>query len=253
MISISTSPPVALMLALLLPAAAAQEESGPVSAIYRNTFQGNNLAGWSTVVRDRSRQKGIGVSTTPDRTEKVLGEFGNQTVHLDLEGLPPHDSITLSFDLLIIRSWDGNDARYGPDIWRLAVDGKETLKTSFSNTTSPQSYPARYPASRRPRAAAAAVNCYGYTWALSGIFDGPMDAAYRITRTLPHTGKSVRLSFGASLVDPDEILANESWALDDVVVTVQEATRPPQVKVEESTVDTVVVEPLPTPVYTGAP
>src|SRR5262249_46117112 len=37
-----------------------------------------------------------------------LGQFSNQVVTLSLPSLPAHEQATISFDLYLIRSWDGN-------------------------------------------------------------------------------------------------------------------------------------------------
>lgn len=192
--------------------------------IYRNDFESGDRAGWRIVPDVSSTSRKLAVSSTPDGTEKVLGEFGSQQIILHLDNLPSHDSLVVSFDLLIIRSWDGNNHQFGPDVWELAVDGTTILHTTFSNTTYPQSFPGTYPsAANQGRTGAEVTDAYGYTWKLPGIFSGPMDAMYRITRTIAHTNDSTELSFFASLVDsPDEGLANESWALDNISVAVLE-------------------------------
>lgn len=190
--------------------------------IYRNDFESGDTSRWSM------RRPGVSsspqrltTSVTGDGTERVLGEFGSQEVILRLDKLPPHDSLTVTCDLLIIRSWDGNNRQFGPDIWDLSIDDSLLLHTTFSNTTYSQSFPGAYPSANNPaRTGVEVADAYGYTWSLPGIFSGPMDAMYRITRTIPHSHDSTAISFSASLVDaPGDGLANESWALDNVSVT----------------------------------
>jgi uncharacterized protein YegL len=53
---------------------------------------------------------------------------------LTLSGLAPHTSATVSFDLFIIRSWDGTASPpYGPDTWGISADGSLLLQATFSN------------------------------------------------------------------------------------------------------------------------
>lgn len=83
--------------------------------IYNNDFQTPVGSEWSVTGRD----------TTPAGSRTFLGQFGNNTASLTLGGLVPHNSLTLSFDLFVIRSWDGNSSisGAGPDIFTLGVSG----------------------------------------------------------------------------------------------------------------------------------
>ncbi len=83
--------------------------------------------------------------------ERFLGEFGgpqigmpgdpgynqtrvDQTIFLTRANLPEHTSLTLAFDLYILKSWDGASPRYGPDRFILSVsNGPTLLDTTFSN------------------------------------------------------------------------------------------------------------------------
>ena len=70
--------------------------------------------------------------TTPEGARGFLGQFSNGDVTLTLDDLPSHTEITVSFNLFLIRTWDGNDD--SPDIWELSVAGGSTLLiTTFSN------------------------------------------------------------------------------------------------------------------------
>ena len=93
-----------------------------------------------------------------------LGQFLNQTVSLLLSGLPTHSQVTVSFDLFVIQSWDGNFPRAGPDIWDLTVAGGPTLlHTTFSNCRHNQAYPDTFPGGDNPAGTGASeVNTLGY-------------------------------------------------------------------------------------------
>ena len=71
---------------------------------------------------------------SPNHAQRFLGEFGGpqiglpgepsynhtrveQTVSLALRDLPPHAALKISFDLYILKSWDGLSPAYGPDRW----------------------------------------------------------------------------------------------------------------------------------------
>ena len=79
--------------------------------VYKNDFEKTVGREWSLPITD----------TTPKGGRRFLGQFCNDTVQLTLENLPPHSKVTVSFDLFIIRKWDGNYRRYGPDYWDLSI------------------------------------------------------------------------------------------------------------------------------------
>lgn len=156
-----------------------------------------------------------------------LGEFGNQTVSSRLTDLPPHNYVTVEFDLHILRSWEGSmtvvdgDA-IGPDTWRLAADGRTLLHTTFSNVDwKPyyQAYPGMFWAELRnaPRTGAAAINSLCYTYNGS-----PLDSTYHLVFGFEHEGGSLALDFSAAGLQD---LADESWGLSNINVSVDAQQR----------------------------
>ena len=101
--------------------------------IYFNDFQGTVGSEWSHTT--------VASAPNPDfgGNRLFLGEFGNDTVTLSLNGIPTHSYLSVSFELFLIHSWDGNDMTVfndplGPDYWRLSVNnGPVLLDTTFSN------------------------------------------------------------------------------------------------------------------------
>jgi len=93
-------------------------------------------------------------TTTPNLARIFLGRFAGENVRLNLDALPEHCSVTVSFDLLIIGSWEGSTGYFaGPDTWDLdaSVPGEccpseNLLHASFANCSCRyQSYPDTYP------------------------------------------------------------------------------------------------------------
>lgn len=191
--------------------------------LYSSDFSTDETGGWTTDVTNSRWQRPVAVSTTPDGVQRFLGEFGNQTVRLTLRDLPPHDSLTVSFDLFILRSWDGNT---DPDLWSFSVDDSLLMRTTFSNVTYPQAFPGTWPNTRADaRMGAAANNSLGFTWNEPTVYDGPLDSYYRLTFTLPHSASTATLSFAAQLKDVRPVMSNESWGLDNIVVQGERAPR----------------------------
>lgn len=57
-----------------------------------------------------------------------------EIVTLTLSGLTPGQAYAIAFDLFIGASWDGSANGFGPDSWRLTIDGVSLVNTTFSNT-----------------------------------------------------------------------------------------------------------------------
>ncbi len=237
----------ALRVACLVPALCL---SGWAVTVYQNNFQGpagSTYPEWSggeysytannagTVSSGGGRQAITNVESANGR-ERFLGEFGgpavvtarpfdarhfvrmDQSVRLTLGDLARHSSATVSFDLYVLKSWDGNNPNYGPDRWRLSVPGGPTLlDTSFSNNFKTGSFDLSlqdYPhAGSAPQAGAAAVKTLGYT------FFG--DSTYHLSFTFAHAADTLTLEFASSLFE-GKGENDESWGLDNVVVSIDQ-------------------------------
>lgn len=204
-------------------------------------------------------------STTPSG-RRFLGEFGNSTAILSLAGLPAHAEVTVSFDVYVIRSWDGSYSlnNLGPDRFRVSADGANLLDTTFSNkntlrwpnvTPMKQAYSTSNPNGDFPAMTGAAeAHSLGYNFSSSTGNYQSMDSVYRITRTFAHSGSMLSLSFAGSGL---QALSDESWGLDNVVVTVPPPPVVPQIVSltatgSDSPGNTVVVaaaEPIPLNVF----
>ncbi|MGD8414696.1 MAG: hypothetical protein PVF33_10710, partial [Candidatus Latescibacterota bacterium] len=100
----------------------------PTTPIYANDFSKSLGDEWSVDTRE----------TSPTGVQ-FLGRFAAEKAQLSLSGLPSHTSLTLTFKLYIIQSWDGNGEN---DRWKCSVlNGPTLLMANFSNTGSTQSYP----------------------------------------------------------------------------------------------------------------
>lgn len=165
-----------------------------------------------------------------------LGELGNQTASLNLEGLPVHNRVLLIFDLYLLRSWDGNREYFfpranrpplllGPDQWRLSSGPLALLATTFSNWLSKeghvgnwtQAFPGSYPGLDYPSMAGAAERnslCYSY-WGGETNDPEPMDSIYHQHVIFEHTSPTLTLDFSALGL---EEISNESWGLNNVQV-----------------------------------
>ena len=138
---------------------------------------------------------------------------------------------TVSFDLYVIRSWDGNGPYSAGETWSLSVDGGPVLidNTNFSNTEAvnpTQAYPDVYPTGDYPaRQGAVENNTLGFT-----IIDNDneiMDAVYHIEKTFLHSDDSLVLEFSGSGLQSNLLTGgvyDESWGIDNVSVIPEPAT-----------------------------
>jgi hypothetical protein len=172
--------------------------------VYTNDFEGLVGSEWNVPAS---------IATTPIGARKFLGEFAGATAALQLSDLPPHTHLKVSFDLFVLKSWDGNHTDFGPDQFYVTLRGGSRLFSGTFSNYSPteQSYPGA-PGSRYPsRTGAVENNTLGYTH--SNL--GPADAVYHLTLAFEHTAATVTLDFsGVNLQD----IPDESWGLDNVRV-----------------------------------
>jgi len=185
--------------------------------VYQNDFETKKVDGWS---KDK-------LSETPKGECTFLGNFGAERVTLTLKDLPKHKFIRVSFDLYVIRTWDGETTQesfgeaVGPDVFTFQIDDRPAaVRCTFSNlpkreSVDRQSYPFSSPGVGVPAQwGAKEKGTLGYM----SSFDGgeqPCDSVYAFSLVLPHTADVLKLRFaGVNLQE----LSDESWGLDNVKV-----------------------------------
>lgn len=202
--------PYLLFTALLLNATASQ-----AAVLYENDFQTAAGSEWSqTTLQNAPTPYSFG-------PRSFLGEFGNDTVSLNLSGLTPHDSLLLTFDLYLIRTWDGSSSGttfdYGNDSFKVSVgNGPVLLDKTFSNgNPAGQSFG---PAAINPQFTGAAET-YSLGYVVPGsILAEPqvMDSVYRMSFAFAHNTDLLTLNFSGYGL---QSLGDESWGLDNVQVS----------------------------------
>jgi hypothetical protein len=168
------------------------------------------------------------VTKCPSGKHTFLGPFAYGSVTLSLDNLPEHARVRLSFDLMIIMTWDGdanldNPDAIGPDLFNVTVDrGPRLVHASFvarpSSETQTQSFPGRFPYDHLPAGTGAAESrSLGYRWWGPGGTGLPDDYVYHIERSFAHSGKSLKIAFsGINL----QAANDECWGLENVRVEV---------------------------------
>ncbi len=205
--------------------------------IYHNDFSnGKSLNEWSTDKPIAGPWNNpIKIDSTPNGNRHFLGQFGQQSISLTLSNLPKHDSINIEFQLFVIKSWDGNDSRQGPDIFKISVDDSVMYQTTFSNDINEtQDYPGEYianaPKKNKRQTGANEINTLGY------YHNGPKDNYYEYgdavyyfqnqnAKIYPHNKDSIIISFVGELnqsasMPETHVMKDESWGISTVNISI---------------------------------
>jgi hypothetical protein len=205
---------------MLLVAAQKADESKVVYEENFNDFDRDLKIVWSNAKTEM----------TPNGKTRFLGQFFNESVKLTLDRLPIHKTVTLTFDLYVTRTWDGNSDIYGPDVWGLNLeDSLPLIKTTFSNQSGgQQNFACKvgedastgcYSKGATPAFGAAAINSLGFDAALN-----TKDCVYKIKRAFAHDRSFLILNFFGDLKEASPEFRNtinEGWGLDNVRIEIQ--------------------------------
>ncbi len=182
--------------------------------VYSNTFDNGNLSAITNAI------------TTKFNSTTVLGNYNNSGFQLNLDKLPEHDLVIISFDLYIHDSWDGNaPSPEGPDIWQAMIDNESFISTTFSNEDcpagnfcTPQSYPKDYPNNNNnPKAGAFRTDLPGLCLWKNKLNGTTM---YKISRTFKHSKNTLSLACSDKLTKGVNTsgACDESWSVDNISV-----------------------------------
>lgn len=164
---------------------------------------------------------GLGPSTNQFAGSFLRSETGN-VVRLQLGGLPTHNSIGLDFLFAAIDSLDGQGAFPSGDFFRISIDGVVVFRESFANAVSSQIQTYQPP----PGVQLARFQDLGF----SGPGGFYTDSAYWMGGdpqfgNIGHTASILTIEF---VIEGPGIqpLTDESWAMDNLTVTVDTRTFP---------------------------
>lgn len=166
------------------------------------------------------------------------------TVKLQLTGLPPHTGVNLGFLLAAIDSLDGAGNFPSGDYFRIKLDDVTIFRESLANAVVSQ-IQTYVPA---PGAELARWQDLGFT----GPGSFYRDSAYHFgleprLQNIPHSSSDLKLEIVIEGVGAQDI-NDESWAIDNLAVTVTNAAVPPQPRLIHTKVTFPVGN---TPYFTG--
>ncbi|MDN3669231.1 hypothetical protein QWY93_07815 [Echinicola jeungdonensis] len=157
--------------------------------------------------------------------DTVLGNYNNEEVLLQLEGLPRHNIVRVNIDLLVHDSWDGNlKGLGGPDKWYMKLDNMEIINTTFSNSICSysyclyQSYPDNYGRHYDPKTGAININLPGLCQYNS---ESNWTSLYKISKLVYHHGSNLEIILGDQLIqeNAENPICDESWSLAKIEVS----------------------------------
>ena len=172
----------------------------------------------------------------------VIGNFNNDGFRIHLNELQSHNYISISFDLYIHGSWDGNFNGFDPDfpdLWSMEIrpdmsdfqdPDSQIFSTTFSNSPCfdnyclHQSYPNPYPFTNNPQLGALKTElsevCLADGW------NNVKTSLYKIEKTFNHSGGAFIIGFYDKLYQPNAIdshgkviqKCDESWSMDNIKI-----------------------------------
>jgi hypothetical protein len=209
-----------------LPALAVCLLVSPVSAatiVFSTDFNSSTPAEFSSGASRESVQGYEGLGHAGNQFSgsflRNAGAFPDLTITLTLTGLPDHNRLSLGFLLAIIDTWDGSGGS-GPDFFNVILDGT----TIFSETFDTQEFGADQSYVPAPNVLLTPRIDRGFNF-VNNTDDGYDMSLEPRFQNIPHTGSTAVIQWNASGAGLESTL-NESWAIDNVIVTVSTVPEP---------------------------
>lgn len=178
----------------------------PEDAFYWSDFDGGKGPGAEWSRRDLIDGR--------EPESSLLGAFGAEVVIFTLTDLPEHRFVRIYLELYALNSWDGNDPKYGTDMWAAKMaDGPRLICASIANWPATQSFPMPFSLLQAPGRAGGRY----FTLARSSLGGRTSDrqTVFPMLFTVPHTSDTLGLHFAGIRIEGEP---DESWALDNVGV-----------------------------------
>lgn len=203
------------------PKPAEQRPVGP-SVVFEDNFDNGLKPGWSQTRTD----------LTPNGRTRFLGQFYNDQIALRVNDLPVHKTITATFDLYVINSWDGDlSPTDAPDFWVLKLESSpDSVFTTFSNQDGGRQRFACRPGEEAAACQSSSVPATTGALAINSLGFNTMpglrikDCIYRIKRVFRHDQNYLNFYFYGQLkegIPGNQNVGNESWGIDNVRIEAQ--------------------------------
>jgi hypothetical protein len=150
---------------------------------------------------------------------KVLGPFNNAGADFNIEDIPDHNVLEVSFDFFAHDNWEGNKPTQNgiPDLFVMKYDKNPKFLTTFSgNIQYKQSFPEWFPQGSNPAMGNAIRTDLPGRCAWKDRKNGTV--MYKIVQQFTHSNKSFQLSLSDAL-QPFNSECEKSWSIDNIKIT----------------------------------
>lgn len=183
-------------------------QSAHAGVVYSSNFSSLDAPGF-TVTGAQGNPNAAGVITAPNGLSFLGILTQGADAQLNLTGLAPHSTVTVSYDLYALRSVDGDNGTYGPDSFTFKVDGTTITNYTFGFPGNTQSYPT--PGSPGESGAVANdPNAFGY----GNYYDGAV--TYSFTQQLVDSAAGLTLDF---VGNSNQAWPDEGFGINNVIVS----------------------------------
>lgn len=155
-----------------------------------------------------------------------LGRFETGGLILNIEGLPAHQWLRISFDFYVHDKWEGNGLRgNGEDVVIFNVDALNLHFSSIVNTAcigqdceAVQSFPNRIGQGQNPENSNVARSDLPGVCHFKEVVGGTK--LIKFANRIPHTSNNLRVNIAAGIKDAGPDLCLKSWSLDNLKISV---------------------------------
>jgi hypothetical protein len=157
-----------------------------------------------------------GTMIRPFAGTNVIGNFNNTLVTIQLDNIPTHNMVYVTFDLYTHDKWEGY--RQGlpgiVDVWNIRVNDEFQLSTNFSNVRyQPQSYPEWVGSSKNISRGNAIDTLLPGNCLWEAQKNGT--SKYKIAFSRPHTSSTFTMTLNDALQGS---YCEKSWSIDNILI-----------------------------------
>jgi|GEM_PF-2852222 len=193
--------------------------------VYENDFERDLIDAYQRVDSVNTSFDQISENYFHFNGSRNLGRFDTGGIILDLEGLPEHQWLRISFDFYVHDNWEGNGLRgNGEDVVIFNVDQLNLHFSSIVNTgcigqdcDAVQSFPNRIGEGQNPENAGVIND------ELPGVchFEGQVGGTklIKFANRVPHGSTTVRVNIAAGIKDAGTDLCLKSWSIDNLKIS----------------------------------
>ena len=178
--------------------------------VYRNDFS----QGKGDVLVFAGNQVDEKFTTLSFNNNSILGPLNHNAVFKNIQNLPEHTFIKITFDLYIHDKWKGNDD-WASDFWGLFIDQQRVYYTTFSNLpNTTQAYPEQEGHYFQPGANSFKKDMAGLC-SMKEVSGG--SSVYQFVWIAPHSKNEISIALSDLVRETDP--CEKSWSVDNLIIS----------------------------------